>query len=157
MRAPGRKYTLDTNLFVEALRDQATNTRLIQFHAAFAPFEYLHAVVVQELRAGVKAGRDLRMLERHILDPFIRRGRLITPSFTAWQLSGDVLRELSRRGGMELRSVRKSFGNDILLAASCREAGIILVTDNLLDFRRIHSIFPFEFLGPWPVRSGSPR
>ena len=153
MKVSENKYALDTHLIVEALRDPATNARLIQFHTAFAPFEYLHAVVVQELRSGVKGGGHLRSLERHILDPFVRRGRLITPSFAAWKRSGDVLRELARLDGLELSGVRKSFGNDILLAASCRESGITLVTDNLRDFRRIHRILPFEFVGPWPIRS----
>lgn len=153
MKPAERKYTLDTNLFIQALRDSATNAELIQFHAAFAPFEYLHAVVVQELRAGVKPGRNLRMLERHILSPFIRRGRLITPSFAAWKRSGDMLRDLARREGLNLRSISKSFGNDILLAASCREVGITLVTDNLGDFRRISRVLPFQFLDPWPTRS----
>ena len=152
MKVRERKYTLDTNLFIDALRDASTNARLIQFHSEFAPFEYLHAVVVQELQAGVRTGRSLRMLDKHILEPFLRRGRLITPSFSAWKRSGDVLRDLVRRGGLDSRRVRKSFGNDILLAASCREAGVTLVTDNLRDFRRIHAVFQFEFLGPWPSR-----
>jgi predicted nucleic acid-binding protein len=148
-----RKYTLDTNLFIEAFRDSAANAELIQFHSAFAPFEYLHSVVVQELRAGVKPGRSLRLLERQILDPFIRRGRLITPSFATWKKSGDALRDLARRDGLDLRNIRKSFGNDILLAASCREAGVVLITDNLADFKRIHGVLPFEFLRPWPIRA----
>ena len=154
MAAP-RKYTLDTNLFIQAFRDSVANAELAQFHSAFAPFEYLHSVVVQELRAGVRTGRSLRLLERHVLDPFIRRGRLITPSFADWKKSGDALRDLAQRDGLELSSVRKSFGNDVLLAASCREAGIVLVTDNLRDFRRIQTVLPFEFLAPWPVRHGS--
>lgn len=153
MKEPVKKYALDTNLFVKALREPATNDRLIQFHAAFAPFEYLHSIVVQELRAGVMPGRHLRALERHILEPFVRRGRLITPSFAAWKQSGDVLRDLARRDGLELHAVRKSFGNDILLAVSCRESGVTLVTDNLRDFRRIRTVLPFEFVEPWPVRS----
>ena len=152
MKVPERKYTLDTNLFIDALRDESATTRLIQFHSEFAPFEYLHAVVVQELQAGVKAGRSLRLLDKHILNPFLRRGRLITPSFTAWKRSGDVLRELSRRDGMDIWRMRKSFGNDILLATSCREAGVTLITNNLGDFRHIHTVFPFEFRGPWPTR-----
>lgn len=147
-----RKYTLDTNLFIQAFRDLVANAELVQFHSAFAPFEYLHSVVVQELRAGVRTGRSLRLLEKHVLDPFIRRGRLITPSFNAWKKSGDALRDLVRREGLELSSIRKSFGNDVLLAASCREAGVVLVTDNLRDFTRIQGVLPFEFLPPWPVR-----
>ena len=75
MKPAERKYALDTNVFIEALRDPVTNATLIQFHAAFAPLEYLHSVVVQELRAGVKDRRDLRKLEKHVLTPFIRRWR----------------------------------------------------------------------------------
>lgn len=153
--AASRKYTLDTNLFIEAFRDPVANAELAQFHSAFAPFEYLHSVVVQELRAGVGMGRSLRLLEKHVLDPFIRRGRLVTPSFAAWKKSGDALRDLANKDGLELSKVRKSFGNDILMAASCHEAGIILVTDNLRDFRRIQKVLPFEFLPPWPVRHHS--
>ena len=60
--SPRRKYALDTNLFIDALRDRATNAKLIEFHSAFAPLEYLHSVVVQELRAGVKDRGGLRSL-----------------------------------------------------------------------------------------------
>jgi len=151
MRSP-RKYALDTNIFIRAFRDTTANTELAQFHSAFAPFEYLHSVVVQELRAGVKPGRSLRLLEREVLDPFISRDRLITPSFRAWEKSGDVLRNLARHEGLDLRVVRKSFANDILLAMSCRESGVILITDNLADFRRIRSVVPFDFMPPWPDR-----
>ncbi len=147
-----RKYALDTNLFIEALRDAVTNVRLIQFHAAFAPFEYLHSVVVQELRAGVSDSVGLRKLERHILNPFIRRGRVVTPSFQAWKQSGDVLRDLMLNHALELSKVSKSFGNDVLLATSCRESGIVLVTDNLRDFQRIRLVFAFDFVAPWPKR-----
>jgi predicted nucleic acid-binding protein len=152
MKRSERKYALDTNLFIEALRDAVTNARLIQFHAAFAPFEYLHSVVVQELRAGVNDSVGLRKLERHILNPFIRRGRVITPSFQAWKRSGDVLRDLTLKHALELSKVTKSFGNDVLLATSCRESGIVLVTDNLHDFQRIRHVFPFDFVAPWPKR-----
>jgi predicted nucleic acid-binding protein len=152
MKASERKYALDTNLFIEGLRDEETNAQLLQFHAAFAPFEYLHSVVVQELRAGVKDNGGLRRLERHILSPFIGRGRLITPSFQAWKRSGDVLRELTRKHALESSRVSKSFGNDILLATSCRESGVVLVTDNIRDFQRIHQVFSFDFVAPWPQR-----
>jgi predicted nucleic acid-binding protein len=147
-----RKYTLDTNLFIRAFREKTGNAELARFHSAFAPFEYLHSVVVQELRAGVVPGRSLRLLEKEILNPFIKRRRLITPSFATWQKSGDVLRDLARRDGLELRMVRKSFANDILLAISCGEAGVVLITDNVADFHRIQRAVRFEFIPPWPWR-----
>jgi predicted nucleic acid-binding protein len=144
------KYVLDTNLFIDAFRDQSTNIELQGFHEAFAPFEYLSSVVVQELRAGARSGEDLRKLERNVLDPFIDIGRLVTPSFRAWQKSGDVLARLAQTERLNLGSVTKAFGSDILLALSCREVGMTLVTRNTRDFARIQRVVPFRFVAPWP-------
>ena len=146
-----RRYVLDTNLFIRAFRDPASNAELQRFHSHFAPFEFLSAVVVQELRAGARTAADRRALERHVLDVFARRGRISTPSAQAWADSGDVLGGLARREGLELARVSKAFGNDVLLALSCREAGLVLVTDNTADFRRIARATAFEFTEPWPT------
>ena len=147
------KYVLDTNLFVRGFREAAANVDLQRFHVLFAPFEYLSAVVAQELRAGVRSARERRMLDRHVLLPFRRRGRLVTPSPRVWEDSGDVLAELVRREGLELPRVTKAFANDLLLALSCREAGVVLVTENRDDFQRIARVAPFRFVEPWPVPS----
>ena len=53
-----RKYVLDTNLFIRAFREEAANAQLQRFHQLFAPFEYLNAVVAQELRAGARCERS---------------------------------------------------------------------------------------------------
>jgi predicted nucleic acid-binding protein len=146
----GPKYVLDTQLFISAFRDPGVNQALQRFHHAFAPFEYLSVIVAQELRAGVKQSEDRRALERHVLAVFERAGRTITPSEKAWQTSGDLLSDMARREGLELGRVRKAFGNDLLLALSCREAGCVLVTSNERDFERIRRFVPFEFTSPWP-------
>jgi predicted nucleic acid-binding protein len=151
--ATEQKYVLDTNLFVQAFRDEAANAELQRFHQVFAPFEYLSAVVAQELRAGVRSSADGRRVERYVLDVYTRRGRVVTPSTQAWNDSGDLLAELARREGLEAARISRSFGNDVLLALSCREAGLVLVTDNRRDFERIHRWAPFAFMDRWP----SPR
>lgn len=150
MSATGQKYTLDTNLFIDGLRQEPAKQELVRFHTLFAPFEYLSAVVVQELLAGTRSLGDQRALQRHIVEPFVRRGRLVTPSFRAWQLSGEVLAQLVRKQSTEPAGVSKSFGNDVLLALSCREAGLTLVTANSRDFERINRVVPFRFTPPWP-------
>jgi predicted nucleic acid-binding protein len=147
-----RKYALDTQLFIRAFRDPDANAALQLFHTAFAPFEYLSAVVVQELRAGATPAQ-LRKLQRNVLEPFERRGRVITPSYEAWRRTGDVLAALVLRERAELRSFSPAFVNDVLLAVSCREAGVVLVTENRRDFERIARVLPFEFVGTWPVPS----
>lgn len=150
-----RKYVLDTNLFVGGFRDPHANEELQRFHLLFAPFEYLSVVVAQELLAGARTAADRHALERNVLGVYARRGRVVTPSARAWEQSGVVLADLARREGLEVARVSKAFGNDILLALSCREAGLVLVTDNERDFDRIARLVRFQFVRPWP--SPTPR
>lgn len=151
MTRTGRKYVLDTNLFIHGFRNPSANETLQRFHRLFAPFEYLSVVVAQELRAGVSAPRDRRALERHVLNVFGRVDRVLVPSTNAWQRSGDLLAEMAWNEGLEVGRVSKAFGNDVLLALSCRENGCVLVTENERDFTRIARLVPFEFVKPWPM------
>lgn len=150
-RRPGPKYVVDTQLFINAFRDRAANDALQDFHRGFAPFEYLSVVVAQELRAGVTEPAARKALERHLLSVFERAGRLVTPSAEAWQRSGDVLAAMAKQEGLELARVSKAFANDLLLAVSCREAGCVLVTENVRDFSRIRRFTAFEFVTPFPA------
>jgi predicted nucleic acid-binding protein len=144
------KFVLDTQLFITAFHDPAFNRALQQFHADFAPFEYLSVVVAQELRAGAKKASERSALERNVFSMFDRSGRTITPSPAAWHRSADALAALAKHEGLELARVSKAFGNDILLAASCREAGCVLIIENVRDFSRIRRFLAFDFVAPWP-------
>jgi predicted nucleic acid-binding protein len=146
--ASERRYTVDTNLYIDAMRTADGNAALAAFHAAYAPFEHLSAIVVQELRAGVR-GRAAARLESAVIAPFERRGRLVTPSYAAWKEAGRVLAEMIAPTGWA--SVSRSFVNDVHLAMSCRESGIVLVTSNIRDCMRIASVRPFDFVPPWPI------
>ena len=146
-----RRYVLDTNIFIDGFAKPEANAELQSFHAVFAPFEYLSAVVAAELRAGVRSAADLRSLETEVLAPFERRGRVITPTYRAWGFAGDVLARLAELEGLELKKVTRSFGNDVLIAASCREAGVTVVTHNARDCERIARVMPFDYTGAWPV------
>jgi predicted nucleic acid-binding protein len=143
-----RRFAIDTNLYIDALRTEAGKVALNGFHAAFAPFVHLSAVVAQELRAGAH-DRAAVTLESNVIAPFERRDRVFAPSYTAWKESGRVLAELVNP--KDWRSVARSFLNDTLLAMSCREAGVVLVTSNLSDFGRIAAVCEFDFVSPWPT------
>lgn len=146
-----RKYTVDTNLWIAAVREPAANAALRLFHTAFAPFEYLTAIVAQELRAGAQGPAAVQALTFGVLEPFERRGRVLTPSYAAWLTAGEVLARLAVKERLDLKKVPRSFLNDILLAATCREAGVVLVTANERDFARIRRVLVFEYVGPWPT------
>ncbi len=147
MRARSGKFALDTDVIIDGLRDPDGGIALELFHAEFAPFVYLSAVVAHELRAGARTD-DAKRVERNLFAPFERRGRVFFPTYAAWSRAGDVLRELRDPGNTP--AVSRSFGNDVLIALSCREAGVTLVTSNTRDFARIAAVTPVDFVEPWP-------
>lgn len=150
-RSPLRKYVLDTSCFIDASRDAVAATAFDTFCSQAAPGLHLSAVVAAELRAG--AGRNRSPLERVVLAPYIRRGRVIAPSAASWEVLGDTLATLARREGLVLTEVRRSFVFDILVAHSCREAGATLVSSNTRDLERIARVFSFDFVSPYPAFS----
>ena len=137
------KYALDSNLFIDAFRDKDEAARLLAFHARFAPFEHLSAVVMLELLAGARSRAVERRLDRHVFAPFERTGRVFAPGTAALKLAGRSLAALEP-------SASRAFYNDVLIAASCREHGVTLVTRNVGDFARIQRVLRFDFLPAWP-------
>ena len=86
-----------------------------------------------------------------IAGPFKRTARLVTPSHMSWEQSGKALARMARTDGLELKRIPKSLVNDVMLAASCREAGVTLITENSGDFTRIRRFIRFQFVEPWPA------
>ena len=149
-----RKFVLDTNCFVDASRTDVQAAAFAEFCAWAAPGLYLSTVVAAELRAGAGGVKDRRTLERRILSPYIRRGRLLNPSPAAWEALGTTLAALVEEEGLVLRDIRRSFVFDILIARSCREIGATLVSRNSADLSRIAKVFSFDFVPPYPTRIG---
>ena len=145
-----RKFVLDTNCFVDASRTDRAAAAFAQFCQWAAPTLYLSTVVAAELRAGAGSAKDRRILERQILSPYVRRGRLVNPSPAAWDALGTTLATLVEEEGLVLRDARRSFVFDILIARSCREIGATLISRNGTDLSRIARIFAFDFVPPYP-------
>ena len=150
-----RKFVLDTNCFVDASRRDDDAAALAEFCARAAPGLYLSAVVAAELRAGAASDRDRRTLERHVLAPYQRRRRVLTPSPAAWEALGTTLAALVQHEGLVLREVPRSFVFDILIARSCRENGATLVSRNSAGLLRIAKVFSFDFTAPYPMPAGT--
>ena len=144
------RYVIDTNLYVEADRDVGRAEELERFSTAYLPFLHFHAVVAQELLAGAIDRRREKLVEESLIQPFERRRRVLTPSFAAWKAAGRILSQLVQRKLMSPGGFKRSFLNDCVLAASCREVGATLVTLNRDDFRIIEKVMRFEFTEPWP-------
>jgi predicted nucleic acid-binding protein len=146
------KYVLDTNCYIDAAHDAEARTALEHFVSWASPFLFLSAVVGAELRTGVRGVKDRKRLERVILNPFVRRDRVLIPGPTAWEALGRTLATLGSREGLEPRTTSRAFAFDILLAFSAREAGAVLISRNAKDLGRIRRVFNFEFVSPYPGR-----
>jgi len=145
------KYTLDTNVFVDGLRHENGQAELLAFLKRALPFTYLSAVVMQELAAGARSSRAAREVEQGVCEPFRRRGRVFAPSSGAFKASGHALAAVARREGCQFFDENPSLLNDALIAASCREQGMTLITRDS-DFKRLASFIKgFHYTAPWPV------
>lgn len=144
------KYTLDTNVLIDALRIPEELAALKAFLERALPLCYLSGIVVQELEAGVTTRAQAELIADQLIGPFARRGRVIVPSAEAWTRSGQVLWEL-RRG--QRGALPASLANDALLACSCREGGLTLITRDV-DFRRLgRHVSGLQLAGPYPQPS----
>ncbi len=147
-----RKYVLDTNLYVRAFRSQEGAAELERYFAEFTPNTYLSSVVLHELLVGASTVEKARQVREDLVGPLARAGRVITPSHSAWEQAGSAIAAMARKEGRDLRSVAKSLVNDFLLAASCRESGTVLITDNPSDFTLIRKYLAHEHVPAWPQR-----
>ena len=146
------KYALDTNIFIDGFRNEAAQAEVFVFLNSALPFTYLSAVVMQELAAGARTAQAARDVQRGVFEPFERRRRVFAPSATAFVESGRVLAAIAAQEGWKVFDENPSLLNDALIAASCREQGITLITKDG-EFTRL-SLFVrgFRYTAPWPER-----
>jgi predicted nucleic acid-binding protein len=149
------KYTLDTNVFIDGFRTDEAQAEVFAFLNRALPFTYLSAVVMQELAAGARTTDAARYLQRGVFEPFQRRRRVFAPSSTAFAESGRVLAAVAAREGWHRLDEKPSLLNDSLIAASCREQGITLITKDA-DFRRLAPFVKgFRYAAPWPAAAAA--
>jgi predicted nucleic acid-binding protein len=145
-----RRFVLDTNLYVRAFRSRIGAEELERYFGEFTPFTFLSSIVLHELLVGATTLAKARQVREGLLGPLIRAGRLVTPSHSAWEQAGLAMAAMSRAEARDLRSIPKSLVNDFLLAASCRESGATLITDNTAHFSLIERYLKHEHMAPWP-------
>jgi predicted nucleic acid-binding protein len=145
------KYTLDTNIFIDGFRSEEAQAEVFTFLKRALPFTYLSAVVMQELAVGARTTEAARDVRQGVFEPFERRRRVFTPSATAFAESGRVFAAVAESEGWQGLDENPSLLNDALIAASCREQGITLITKDG-DFTRLAPFVKgFRYAAPWPT------
>ena len=108
---------------------------------------------MQELRAGAVTDEQAKVLQDGIFDVFERRNRVVGPSAMAFKDCGRILATLFRQDGVPYKDRPRSLVNDILIAITCRENGLTLLTADE-DFKMIRShLRGFAYAPPWPANA----
>jgi predicted nucleic acid-binding protein len=145
------KYAFDTNIFVDGFRSEEAQAGVFAFLNRALPFTFLSAVVMQELAAGARTPQAGRDVQQGVFEPFERRRHVFAPSSAAFAESGRVLATVAAREGWQLINEKPSLLNDALIAVSCREQGITLITKDRA-FRRLSPfVRGFHYATPWPA------
>lgn len=145
-----RLYLLDSNVYIRAFRDPAFGAELQDFHRRALPRLVLSAVVATELLIGAQRTDRERSLRRALIEPFRARRRLVVPGWSTWQLVARVDQALRRRAANRSRLEQRSFLHDMLIAATARELGATVITDDIADFTVIARQLEFAFVQPFP-------
>jgi len=141
-------HLIDSNVYIHAFRDVAFGEALRQFHQKHLPHLVLSAVVAHELLVGAANAARERSLRRGLLEPCRTRQRLHVPARQTWEMAATIDRLLRKRINLQSRLQTRSFSNDILIAASARELGAMIVTENSVDFNTIGSVLDIRFRQP---------
>ena len=103
---------------------------------------WLSAVVLEELYAGATAAAfdAVKALERE----FKEEHKLLVPEADDWAETGKVLARLAAKYDYE-EIGRGRLTNDALIATSAGRSGILILTTNARDFRRLAEFWPFQW------------
>lgn len=138
------KYIVDSDLYIELIRTGRYHDIIAEIYIRETPNIYFSSVVAQELLSGVinEAGR--KSVET-VLNPFEKAGRIVTPGYTVWKETGNILSKL-RYKKPHLKSKLPHMINDALIAMTARSIGATVVTLNSSDFEAIKSVRNFSYI-----------
>jgi predicted nucleic acid-binding protein len=148
-------HLIDSNVYIHGFRDLAFGETLRQFHRKHLPHLVLSAVVVHELLVGAASAARERSLRRGLVEPFRTRQRLHVPARQTWEMAASIDQRLRKRVNLQSKLQTRSFANDILIAASARELGAVILTENAPDFSIIASVVDIRFTQPQDVFESS--
>lgn len=124
------KYLLDTNLCIRVLRDRPQGLRE-RFNAEASSLSVSSIVLYELLYGAAKSARPVE--NRQQVEAFAARLEVLDFDADAAAHAGEIRAELEREG--------KPIGSyDVLIAGHARSRGLIVVTGNLAEFRRVEGL-----------------
>lgn len=124
------KYLLDTNLCIRVLRDRPKGLRE-RFNAEASSLSISSVVLYELLYGAAKSARPVE--NRHVVEAFAARLEVLDFDSDAAAHAGEIRADLERQG-MPIGSY------DMLIAGHARSRGLVVVTGNLAEFRRVEGL-----------------
>lgn len=132
------KKVLDTNIYIDLFADPALYTEIFISEGPI----YLSSIVFMELLAGAHTKNEKREIQNFI-NLFRKLGRILIPTVKDYEQAGEILARLQNIKGYDIKK-SASITNDCLIAASVRNIGGLLYTQNKKDFQAIQEVFDFK-------------
>ena len=123
-------YMLDTNLCVRVLRDRPPSVRA-RFNAEADGLSISTIVLTELLHGAAKSARPVQ--NRAGVEELANRLAVLPFDDEAAAHAGDIRATLEREG-------RPIGGYDVLIAGHARSRGLIVVTGNLGEFKRVDGL-----------------
>jgi len=143
-------FIIDTNLYIRALRDPDFAADLEAFQETAFTRLWLSAVVLFEVMVGAFSDAHAESYDRWLVRPFDRRNRVLVPDDRSWRSVARMHREIRSLGGFDEKLAQRSFLNDMLIAATCRQVGATLLTANRADYELLNRVVGVRFLTHFP-------
>ena len=124
------RYALDTNVCIRVLRDRPASARA-RFNAEAAGLSISTVVLTELLHGAAKSARPAD--NRAEVERFAARLEVLPFDEAAADHAADIRAMLERQGQM-------IGGYDVLIAGHARSRGLIVVTGNLGEFRRVDGL-----------------
>ena len=124
------RYLLDTNLCIRVLRDRPPRVRT-RFNAEAAGLCISTVVLAELLHGAAKSARPTE--NRSAVEGFAARLEVLDFDGAAADHAADIRAMLERQGN-------PIGGYDLLIAGHARSRGLIVVTGNLGEFRRVEGL-----------------
>jgi predicted nucleic acid-binding protein len=127
----GGKVLLDTNVLIDFLRVGMHAEWVLGGHGTIVRF--ISAVTLLELRLGADSPKRKKAVDQ--LQQAFHSGRILGLTSSTLDYAGRLFRTMY--GNATGLSDRLGPMNDLLIALTAREIGATIVTNNVLEFRRI--------------------
>jgi len=133
-----QKAVPDTSFLIEHFRKGTVYDTFLNlnryYHITFS------SVVLMELLSGAYTSNEQKLIEQ-IKNNFT----VITVTERQWYVAGNVMMRLRKDKKIDPLRI-KGLLADILIAASARDAGAVLITRNEKDFKLIKEVLDFRYI-----------